>query len=74
MTDRHFNILIYTLTPVTLVAGLLVMYFLIGDHRWFGYMAAGYAVLIVILFFVKLSLFKRLARLQQRSQSESKHG
>ncbi len=74
MTDRHFNLLIYTLTPITLVAGLLVMYLLIGDHRWFGYMAAGYTVLVVILFFVKLSLFKRLTRLQQRTQSEKDDG
>ena len=58
MNDQTFRFLLYFATPITLVFGLVVMYFIIGDHPWFAYMAIGYTVLLIILYAVKLSVFK----------------
>jgi hypothetical protein len=60
MNDRVLNFVIYATTPIMLVLGLGVMYLLIGDHPWFPYMAGGYVALLVILYSVKISLFKTL--------------
>lgn len=59
MNDRTFRFLLYFATPITLVFGLVVMYLVIGDHPWFLYMAIGYTVLLIIMYAVKLSIFKR---------------
>lgn len=74
MTDRTFNLLMYALTPITLVVGLFVMYLLIGDHPWFGYMAGGYTILLVLMYLVKLSLFRKYARRRAASSTENKNG
>lgn len=74
MTDRTFNLLMYSLTPITLAVGLLLLYLLVGDHPWFGYMAGGYTFLLVILYFVKLSLFKRFMRRDAPVKTERKDG
>lgn len=60
MTDRFLAFVIYATTPIMLVLGLGVMYLLIGDHQWFGYMAGGYALLLAILFLVKISIYRYL--------------
>ena len=76
MTDRLLSFVVYGSTPIMLVLGLLVMYLLIGDHEWFGYMAGGYALLLVILFLVKVSIFRYLlsrrdAALARKAASDS---
>ncbi|MBN1448736.1 MAG: hypothetical protein JXA28_12465 [Bacteroidetes bacterium] len=70
MTDRTFNLLMYTLTPITLVVGLVILYLLVGDDPWFGYMAGGYTMLLVVMYLIKLSLFRKY--LTRRSPQESK--
>ena len=74
MTDRTFNLLMYSLTPITLVIGLLVLYLLVGDHPWFGYMAGGYAVLLAIMYLLKLSLFRKYARRRAPVERDSDNG
>ncbi|MFZ1728496.1 MAG: hypothetical protein WBQ23_07265 [Bacteroidota bacterium] len=58
--DRLLQFLLYATTPIMLVLGLGTMYLLIRDHPWFLYMAGGYVALLIMLFFVKISLFKAL--------------
>ncbi|MDX9759532.1 MAG: hypothetical protein RBU27_10260 [Bacteroidota bacterium] len=60
MTDRFLAFVIYATTPIMLVLGLGIMYLLIGDHEWFGYMAGGYVLLLAILFLVKISIYRYL--------------
>lgn len=70
MNDRFLLFLIYATTPIMLVLGLGVMYAIIGDHPWFLYMAAGYTVLLIILYLTKISLFRTL--LAKRNAALSK--
>jgi ABC-type transport system involved in Fe-S cluster assembly fused permease/ATPase subunit len=60
MNDRLLPFVVYGSTPTMLVLGLVVMYLIIGDHEWFAYMAGGYVLLLVILFLVKLSIYRFL--------------
>lgn len=60
MNDRLLPFVVYGSTPLMLVLGLIVMYLIIGDHDWFGYMAGGYVLLLAILFMVKVSIYRFL--------------
>lgn len=60
MNDRLLPFVVYGSTPIMLVLGLAVMYLIIGDHEWFGYMAGGYVLLLAILFMVKVSIYRFL--------------
>lgn len=60
MNDRLLTFVVYATTPIMLVVGLGLMYLLIGDHPWFFYMVGGYVVLLIILFLVKLSIYRFL--------------
>ncbi|MCB2204024.1 hypothetical protein KQI65_04690 [bacterium] len=74
MNDRMLFFLLYLATPVTLLFGLLVMYLLIGDHEWFGYMAGGYTVLLAVLYVVKISIFKKMMRGKSATRPENENG
>ncbi|MCZ7554939.1 MAG: hypothetical protein M5R41_00880 [Bacteroidia bacterium] len=60
MRDSLLFFLVYLATPLMLLAGLAVMYLIIGDHPWFAYMAGGYAVMLAVLYLLKISIFRKL--------------
>ncbi len=62
MRDKTLFFLVYLATPIMLIAGLAVMYLLIGDHPWFAYIAGGYALMLAVLYLLKLSVFRTLMR------------
>jgi|GEM_PF-1374376 len=66
MKDRVLHILVYCSTPFMLVAGLLLLYFIVGDHPWFPYMAGGYALMLLMLYTLKISVHRKLLRRQTR--------
>jgi hypothetical protein len=60
MRDSLLFFLVYLATPLMLVAGLAVMYLIIGDHPWFAYMAGGYTLMLAVLYLLKISIFRKL--------------
>jgi thiosulfate reductase cytochrome b subunit len=60
MRDSLLFFLVYLATPLMLVAGLAVMYLIIGDHPWFASMAGGYTVMLAVLYILKISIFRKL--------------
>jgi len=70
MKQRSFNILMYVSTPVIFLFGSLLMYLLISDHPWFWHLIGSYFVLLIILYAVKLTLFRKFASVQRNSTRE----
>ncbi len=64
MKDRVLHFLVYFSTPFMLVAGLLLLYFIVGDHPWFAYMAGGYTLMLLMLYTLKISVYRKLLRRQ----------
>jgi len=59
MSNRFLYFLVYASTPIMLIIGLSLMYILIRDHPVFTWVAGGYVVLLVLLYAIKLTLFKK---------------
>lgn len=65
MNDRHILLVIYATTPVMFVIGVGTLFLLVGDHPWFAWMVIGYTVLLLLLFAVKVSIYRYLRRQQE---------
>jgi O-antigen/teichoic acid export membrane protein len=76
MNDRTLHLIIYATTPIMYLVGLGVLYLLVADHPWFPWMVLGYTLLLLILFSVKISIYRYLRRQQENAlkKTQKKNG